>query len=195
MVAKVLYKAYKGISLTMCPMVYRGTGKEEYIRRLGRALPRKVDIFWTGRNICSQGITVEEAKRFKKSTKHKPLYWDNYPVNDAEMFHEMHLGPIEGREAGLYKHCRGILFNTMEYFECTKLPLLTCADYLRDPENYNPEWSWMKALDTLFGKDVLRMVPFAEQCRTADDGGPGASRHGLPRGGNAQGAGRAVELL
>jgi len=167
MVAKVLCKAYKNISLTVCPMVYRGTGKEEYIRKLGRALPKKVDIFWTGRNICSQGITVEEAKRFKRSTRHMPLYWDNYPVNDAEMFHEMHLGPIEGREPGLYKHCRGILFNTMEYFECTKLPLLTCADYLRDPENYNPEWSWMKALDTLFGKDAPRMIPFAEQCRTS----------------------------
>ena len=167
MVAKVLYKAYKGISLTVCPMVYRGTGKEEYIRKLGRRLPKKVDIFWTGRNICSQEITVEEAKRFKKYTKHKPLYWDNYPVNDAEMFQEMHLGPIEGRDAKLWKHSRGILFNTMEYFECTKLPLLTCADYLRDPEHYGPAWAWMEALNTLFGKDALRIVPFAEQCMTS----------------------------
>ena len=163
-VARVLYKAYKGISLTVCPMVYRGSGKEEYIRKLGRALPRKVDIFWTGRNICSQEITVEEAKRFRKYTRHQPLYWDNYPVNDAEMYQEMHLGPLEGREAGLYKHCRGILFNTMEYFECTKLPLLTCADYLREPANYAPAWAWLEALNTLFGNDALRMVPFAEQC-------------------------------
>ena len=167
MVAKVLYKAYPGISLTVCPMIYRGTGREDYIRRLGRNLPKKVDIFWTGRNICSQDLTVEQAKLFKRNTGHQPLYWDNYPVNDAEMYHEMHLGPLEGREPDLYKHSRGILFNTMEYFESTKLPLLTCADYLRDPANYNPEWSWLKALDTLFGKDALRMVPFAEQCMTS----------------------------
>ena len=167
MVAQVLYKAYKNISLTICPMVYHGTGKEEYIRRLGHGLPKKVDIFWTGRNICSQEITCEEAKRFKKNTRHQPLYWDNYPVNDAEMYHEMHLGPLEGREAGLYKHCRGILFNAMEYFECSKLPLLTCADYLREPESYTPAWAWMEALNALFGKDALRMAPFAEQCMTS----------------------------
>jgi len=166
-VARALYKAYPGISLTVCPMVYHGTGREEYIRRLGRALPKKIDIFWTGRNICSQEITVEEAKRFKKCTGHRPLYWDNYPVNDAEMVHEMHLGPLEGREAGLYRHCRGILFNTMEYFECTKLPLLTCADYLRDPEGYGAEWAWLEALNALFGADALRFVPFAEQCMTS----------------------------
>jgi len=167
MVAKVLCKAYKGISLTVCPMVYRGTGKEDYIRRLGRRLPKKVDIFWTGRNICSQEITVEEAKRFKRYTRHRPLYWDNYPVNDAEMFQEMHLGPLEGREAKLYKYSRGILFNAMEYFECSKLPLLTCADYLRDPEHYGPAWAWMEALNALFGKDALRVIPFAEQCMTS----------------------------
>jgi len=167
MVAKVLCKAYPNISLTVCPMVYHGTGKEEYIRRLGRALPKKVDIFWTGRNICSQELTVEEVRRFKRYTGHRPLYWDNYPVNDAEMYHEMHLGPIEGRAAGLHRHCRGILFNTMEYFECTKLPLLTCADYLRGPEHYDPAWAWLEALHTLFGADALRMVPFAEQCMTS----------------------------
>ncbi|MDR2687112.1 MAG: beta-N-acetylglucosaminidase domain-containing protein [Oscillospiraceae bacterium] len=166
-VAKALCGAYPHISLTVCPMVYHGTGREQYIRRLGRALPKKVDIFWTGRNICSQEITVEEAKRFQRNTGHMPLYWDNYPVNDAEMYHEMHLGPIEGRAAGLYKHCRGILFNTMEYFECTKLPLLTCADYLRDPERYGPDWAWMDALNTLFGKDAPRVAPFAEQCMTS----------------------------
>jgi len=166
-VARVLHKAYKGISLTVCPMVYHGTGREDYIRRLGRALPKKIDIFWTGRNICSQELTVEEARRFKKNTRHKPLYWDNYPVNDAEMFHEMHLGPLEGREAGLYRRCRGILFNAMEYFECSKLPLLTCADYLREPGCYAPAWAWMEALNALFGKDALHMVPFAEQCMTS----------------------------
>ncbi|MCL2494878.1 MAG: protein O-GlcNAcase [Oscillospiraceae bacterium] len=166
-VANVLYKAYPNISLTVCPMVYHGKGDEDYIKRLGRALPKKVDIFWTGRNICSQEFTIEEAKRFRKNTKHKPLYWDNYPVNDAEMYHEMHLGPIVNREAGLYKHSRGILFNAMEYFECSKLPLLTCADYLRDPENYDPEWSWTQALNALFGQDALRMIPLAEQCRTS----------------------------
>jgi hypothetical protein len=80
----------------------------------------------------------------------------------------MHLGPIANRDAKLYKHARGILFNGMEYFECTKLAFLTCADYLRDPENYVPEISWQRALETLFGKeDAARFFYFAEQCNTS----------------------------
>ncbi len=167
MVAKKLYRAYPGISLAVCPMVYHGKGNEDYIRRLGRNLPKRVDLMWTGRNICSQEQTLEEAKFFKKNTRHKPLYWDNYPVNDAEMFHEMHLGPLEGRDPKLYQCCRGLLFNAMEYYECSKLPLLTCADYLREPEHYGAQWAWFEALTVLFGDDAVRIIPFAEQNMTS----------------------------
>ena len=167
-VAKLLCTLYKGISLMVCPMVYHGTGKEEYIRRLGRALPRKVDIFWTGKNICSQELTIEEAKRFKRYTRHQPLYWDNYPVNDAEMYHEMHLGPIQGRDPGLDRCCRGILFNGMEYFECTKVAFITCAEYLNGPQKYNPERSWLGALRELLGETgARRFLPFGEQLFTS----------------------------
>lgn len=165
--AREIDRANPGISLAVCPMVYHGRGDEDYIRRLGRALPKRIDIFWTGYNICSQELTLEEARRFKKYTGRAPLYWDNYPVNDAEMFHEMHLGPLEGRDALLPQCSRGILFNAMEYFECSKLPLLTCADYLRSPADYDPQWSWMQALIALFGDEAPRMIPFAEQCMTS----------------------------
>ena len=62
-----------------------------------------VNIFWTGLDICSREITTYEAIRFIDNTKHMPLYWDNYPVNDAEMMNEMHIGPLIGREKDLYK--------------------------------------------------------------------------------------------
>ena len=160
-------EAFPDKRFAVCPMVYCGRGNEAYIVKMGRGIPENADLFWTGRNICSQWIDSEEAEFFHKNTGKQPLYWDNYPVNDAEMFHEMHLGPIEGRDAQLYKHSRGILFNGMAYFECTKLAFLTCADYLRDPENYNAEKSWLRALDELFGEDAGRFILFAEQCMTS----------------------------
>ncbi|MCL2445379.1 MAG: protein O-GlcNAcase [Oscillospiraceae bacterium] len=166
--AKRVCDAFPDKSFTICPMVYHGRGNEPYICELGHGLPENADLFWTGRNICSQWQDVDEAKFFKQNTNKQPLYWDNYPVNDAEMFHEMHLGPIANRDAKLHEHSRGILFNGMEYFECTKLAFLTCADYLRDPENYDPEQSWLRALEILFGKeDAARFVYFAEQCNTS----------------------------
>ena len=167
-VANRVYKDMPGTSLTVCPMVYHGRGNEDYIRKIGRALDSDIDLFWTGSNICSQWIYLDEAEYFEKNTNHKPLYWDTFPVNDAEMFQEMHLGPIQGREPELYKCCRGILFNGMEYFECTKVAFLTCADYLCDPENYNPEQSWLNALNELFSEaDAKRFIPFAEMLFTS----------------------------
>jgi hyaluronoglucosaminidase len=167
-VANRVFKDMPGISLTVCPMVYHGRGNEAYIRKIGHALERDIDLFWTGSNICSQWIYLEEAELFRKNTRRAPLYWDNFPVNDAEMFQEMHLGPIQGRDPELPKCCRGILFNGMEYFECTKVAFLTCADYLRDPESYNPERSWLNALDELFGEEgARRFLPFGEMLLTS----------------------------
>ena len=65
---------------------------------------------------------------------------------------EMHLGPIEGREEDLYRYCDGIISNVMEYAECSKIPLLTIADYLWNPKSYNKEESYDYALKTILGE-------------------------------------------
>ena len=157
-----------GIVLTVCPMQYNGRGDEYYISALGRALPPDVRIFWTGRDICSRELTSQEAARFAQHTMHRPLYWDNYPVNDAEMYNEMHLGPLIGREPDLYRYSAGLIANCMEYCECSKIPLLTIADYLWDSECYHPESSWTRALEQAAGKeDATVFAVFADHLRTS----------------------------
>ncbi|MDR3313038.1 MAG: beta-N-acetylglucosaminidase domain-containing protein [Oscillospiraceae bacterium] len=154
--------------LIVCPMQYHGRGDEYYIARLGQETPAAAELFWTGPNICSQELRTEDAMRFCLHTRHQPFYWDNYPVNDAEMFHEMHLGPLAGREPDLYRHCRGVAFNGMEYFECSKAPLLTGAAFLWDPEGYDPEAAWLAALEELLGAEgARRFLPFGEQLFTS----------------------------
>jgi hyaluronoglucosaminidase len=156
------------VRFIVCPMEYHGRGNEYYISRLGQALSGEIELFWTGRNICSQELLEEDAVRFAQHTLHPPLYWDNFPVNDAEMLHEMHLGPLEGREPGLYRHCRGLALNGMEYFECTKVAFLTAARYLWSPEDYDPQMAWLWALEELLGKEsAARFLPFAEQLLTS----------------------------
>ncbi len=139
------YRALKdfdsNITLTVCPTQYHGNESDYYITKFGRGIPADVSVFWTGAEICSRVLTSNEADSFMRSTCHKPLYWDNYPVNDCEMFNEMHLGPIMGRDKELYKHCDGLISNVMEYAECSKIPLLTIADYLWNPVCYNSEES------------------------------------------------------
>ena len=146
--------------LTVCPLQYHGNGDEYYISKLGKGLDGAIKIFWTGYNICSQEITVREAVIFENSTNRKPLYWDNYPVNDAEMQNEMHMGYINGRDPDLYRYSEGIISNAMEYCLSSRVPLLTVADYLWNPVAYDGFSSWHKACEVVYGKDAETLMPF-----------------------------------
>ncbi len=150
------------INLTVCPTQYFGEENGYYISKLGSSVSPDISIFWTGQEICSRVLTSREADDFLRFTHHRPLYWDNYPVNDAEMFQEMHLGAITGRDKELYKSCEGLISNVMEYAECSKIPLMTIADYLWNPISYNAESSLKNAQKELLGAKSDLFFYFSE---------------------------------
>ncbi|MBR5262574.1 MAG: beta-N-acetylglucosaminidase domain-containing protein [Clostridia bacterium] len=153
--------------LTVCPTLYNGIGNEYYIAKLGKNISPMISLFWTGRDICSREITSREARDFIEGTGHKPLYWDNYPVNDMAMFNEMHIAPIINRDPDLWKYSEGIISNCMEYAECSKIPLITFADYLWDSESYEPEKSWENAIRQVVGEDAEKLIIFADHLYTS----------------------------
>lgn len=163
-----LMKIDGSLKLTVCPTLYHGKGDEYYISKLGQNIPPQVSVFWTGRDICSRELTSFEALRFIEGTNHKPLYWDNYPVNDCSMFNEMHISPIINRDSDLWKYSEGIISNCMEYAECSKIPLITFADYLWDSENYDPQASWENAVAQVTGKEMSEyFIIFADHLYTS----------------------------
>ena len=141
-----LNKEYPSAKLVICPTVYRGTGREDYLVEIGSLLNPLIHLLWTGLQICSYRLDVRDAVIFEESAQRKPLYWDNYPVNDVAMIHELHIGPLRAREAGLVSHSEGLLSNPMGQAEASKIPLWTIAEYLADPHSYDPEASWDRAL-------------------------------------------------
>lgn len=156
------------IKLTVCPTVYHGKGDEYYISKLGQNIHPLVSIFWTGRDICSRELTSYEAVKFIESTHHKPLYWDNYPVNDCAMYNEMHISPIINRDKDLWKYSEGIIANCMEYAECSKIPLITYSDYLWDSEDYCSEESFKNAIAQVIGKENTdSFIVFADHLYTS----------------------------
>lgn len=156
------------IKLTVCPTLYHGRGDEYYISKLGQNISPLVSVFWTGRDICSRELTSLEALKFIEGTHHKPLYWDNYPVNDCSMYNEMHISPIINRDKDLRKYSEGIISNCMEYAECSKIPLITFADYLWDSENYNPQASWENAIKQVIGEENADIfITFADHLYTS----------------------------
>ncbi len=157
-----------GVKLTICPTLYNGKGDEYYISKLGQNISPLISIFWTGKDICSRELLSMDAIKFVECTRHKPLYWDNYPVNDMAMFNEMHISPIINRDADLWKYSEGIISNAMEYAECSKIPLITFADYLWDSEGYNPDASWKNAIRQVVGKeDAEKFIIFADHLYTS----------------------------
>lgn len=144
-----LVREVPGAPLFVCPYVYWGFGTEEYIARLGGGVSNAVSIMWTGRQICSAYLHSSDARVLAASIGRKPLFWDNYPVNDVAMTGELHIGPLRGRDGDLGQWCAGLLANPMSAFESSLLPLLTTFDYLRDPLNYDPDASWESALQWL----------------------------------------------
>lgn len=156
------------VKLSVCPTQYCGMGNEAYIVRLGRQLPTSILIFWTGRFVCSPYLTDRDAARFEQYTGHQPLYWDNYPVNDLAMADELHIGPLLHRDPHLYRHASGYVANAMELAESSKIPFITIADYLRDPENYDPEKSWQRAIREVAGEqNADAFLKFADNVRSS----------------------------
>lgn len=148
-----LKKLDKDAHLIFCPTQYRGVKSSPYLETIGQGLSKDILIFWTGPSVCSPKIASYQAKAFGGAIKRKPLIWDNYPVNDYNRL-RLFLGPIRNRSQTLYKEVSGLLSNPMNEGEASKIALYTIADYLGDPENYNPEKSWDEALRKVAGEDA-----------------------------------------
>ncbi|HEY6570733.1 MAG TPA: protein O-GlcNAcase, partial [Candidatus Limnocylindrales bacterium] len=158
----------RGSRLTVCPTTYWGTGTEPYLATLGGGLEPGIDLFWTGRAICSPTLDVRDAATFERTARRPATYWDNYPVNDVAMGFELHIGPYRGRDPHLFRHAFGVVANGMELYEASKIPIATIADYLMAPEKYDAEKSWRRAMRDVVGdRDVDDFALFADNVRSS----------------------------
>lgn len=174
LIGRVFSQLDSSFRLTVCPTQYWGYGDEDYIGRLGRGIDPRIDLFWTGRAICSATLDLSDAAVFARATGRPATYWDNYPVNDVAMGHELHIGPYQGRDPHLHRFSTGIIANGMELFESSKIPFATIADYLSDPEGYDAETSWKQAIVDVVGpENADDFSVFADtvrsSCLSADD--------------------------
>ncbi|MBN9608923.1 MAG: hypothetical protein BGO26_15035 [Actinobacteria bacterium 69-20] len=154
-------------TLYVCPTAYWGYGDEEYLTRLGRGIDPRIEVFHTGRAICSATIDLADAATAARSLARPVTYWDNYPVNDVAMGGELHIGPYRGRDRHLYRFATGVIANGMELAESSKIAFATIADYLWSPEQYDPEASWRAAIDELTGPDADAFRVFADNVRSS----------------------------
>jgi len=141
-----LQKDVPDARLMVCPTEYRGDGGSDYIVELAAGVPQEIPLLWTGRDVCSRTISAADTRALAERLGRPPAYWDNYPVNDASMVFDLHIGPLRGRDTALGEVVWGLLANPMGLAEAGKVPLFTVADYLWNSRDYDPETSWRSAL-------------------------------------------------
>jgi len=151
--------------LFTCPTEYSGRGDSPYIIDFCRDLPQDLKVFWTGRDICASDLSGPDTVYFTEKTGHKPLYWDNYPVNDSVMHREMHLGPYNRRDISILKESEGLVLNPMEYPLASLIPLKTSADFFLLQDQYDPYISWQAAIEEVLPSDLSEAFKeFASYC-------------------------------
>jgi hyaluronoglucosaminidase len=152
--------------LFMVPSDYAGTECRPYHRTLGRALRPHVPIGWTGSGVFAETITGAEARAFRRCLgDHPVVLWDNFPVNDAILSSNLHLGPLTGRDGDLARALRGHLVNPMTQAHASLIGIGTTAAYLDAPDAYDPEAAWRAALAELDPSGGLAIL--AEQTRSS----------------------------
>lgn len=146
------------LKFILCPTEYCGTGKSEYLFELGETVNPAIEIMWTGPSVCSKVIPEKDAATIEETLKRPVLYWDNYPVNDATMVPELHIGSYIGRDPEISGHSSGLVLNPMNQMYASEIVLSAAADFLNCPESYDAQISWETAIKEFGGEvaDELR---------------------------------------
>lgn len=161
--------------LWFCPTQYHGDPDTPYLRELAGSLPKEIEVFWTGPEVCSREVSTGYMRRVAEVLGRRPLLWDNYPVNDAFMAAEIHLGPYQGRDPDLYTAVGGVFLNPMNQPEASKIALATAASFLSTPGAYEPEPAWEAALSGISGgqeAEALRRFALANSTSPLTPGDP-----------------------
>ncbi len=159
-----LYESIKSesgdIDFIFCPTHYHGTCTTDYHKTIGRLVNKNIKIMWTGPEVCSEKIGENDALMISQAYGRPVLYWDNYPVNDATMVPELHMGPYEGREPGIASCCCGIVLNPMNQLFASLIPLKAISYFLTDAESMTPEQATLKAVEEFAGGCEEQMMHF-----------------------------------
>jgi beta-N-acetylglucosaminidase/Concanavalin A-like lectin/glucanases superfamily/Hyaluronidase post-catalytic domain-like/Glycosyl hydrolase family 20, domain 2 len=148
--------------LLTVPTQYYGDGPSTYRTRFDQLVDPSIRIFWTGPAVVSPSIQVSDIEQAQQAfPDHKLLIWDNYPVNDYSTGRLM-VGPLVNRQAGLEHDALGITFNEMQEEAPSLIPLFTEADFAWNPERYNAQQSWDRALRELGGRAYAALKVFAQ---------------------------------
>lgn len=132
--------------LQMVATEYWDIDETPYKQALHDQLSPDVIVHFTGTAVVPREITAAEAARAGELFGRRMMLWDNYPVNDYQRG-RLALAPYTGRQPGLADRLVGVVANPMNQAAASKLGLYCVADYVWNPEKFDPAQSWQDSLD------------------------------------------------
>lgn len=146
-------------SFYFCAPDYNFKNKSAFTESIKKLNP-KIVLFWTGNEIFSADIKINDLKRVKSLTKNSSLaLWSNYPVNDAEQnLGCFNLGGFYPPEESTLPELNSIFVNPMREIWANLPFYITFNDYIQNPNTYDKKLAWDKALSTLGLKSLQKDV-------------------------------------
>lgn len=149
------------LKFVMCPTEYHEIGESEYRKDLRENLNKNIYAYWTGDNVCAEVITDEQILLTQKAYGNKIILWENFPVTDFTYGVRQYMGPILNRSVDMHKYIDGFFINPMEYYEISKVSMITECHYAWNTYRYDSEKSFEVALREIdedfykFGLDYI----------------------------------------
>ncbi|MBX3483966.1 beta-N-acetylglucosaminidase domain-containing protein [Phenylobacterium sp.] len=150
--------------LIVCPSYYTddavldrvfGRRPADYLEDLGRGLDPKIELMWTGEEVCAREFSPGHLARVTEQFRRKPFLWDNYPVNDGpRMSQHLHLRAFTGRPASIGPHIAAHGVNTASQAVLSRIPCLTLAESYARGEGYEYLAAFRRAAAEVCGPDL-----------------------------------------
>lgn len=140
-----------------CPTDYATPVVTPYLRAFADELPDEVAIMWTGPSVVSPRVSADDARSFAAALGRKPLFAENYPVNDGGMEGVLHLGPYPARAPELVEETVGVFCNFMRHPLASRIGLAAAARFWQDPHS-DRDVAWREVLAANPGIEPLALA-------------------------------------
>jgi hypothetical protein len=158
----------KASRLIVCPTVYTddpmlervfGPTPPSYLTDLGAGLDRKIEIFWTGEEVCSREYSPGHLAEVTERLRRKPTLWDNYPVNDGPaMSPYLYIRAFTGRPASIGRHLAGHAVNPSLQPTLFRIPALTLVESYARGEDYRYGQAFDRAAAEALGPEMAALI-------------------------------------
>lgn len=158
----------KATRLIVCPTYYTddivldrffGRRPQNYLEAFGRLLDSKIEVFWTGEEVCAKQIDHAHLVRVSEQLCRKPFLWDNYPVNDGpRMSQHLHLRAFTGRLHKIADTVSAHAINPALQPVLSRVPALSLVDSYKSKGKYAYGAAFAKAAKKVLGTQLAASV-------------------------------------